>query len=110
MIASALEGRYVMKRIRLHENFANEIAAHGIGMNEMAEAAGIGRATLFALLNPQTHPKRVGGMYRTTAWKIVNAFAAKTGVAPKDAWNMLMVEVDETRHRRKKSDLNDQAE
>src|ERR1044071_7325406 len=98
-----------MKSIMLHPNFANIIARHNIGMNEIAELSGIGRATIYALQNPDTHPRRVGGMHRTTAWKIVNAFADKTGIDPDAAWDMLMVEIDEKRTRRKKSDLNDQA-
>src|SRR5512145_2336997 len=101
------EGHH-MKRIRLHENFANVIAAHGIGMNEMADASEIARATIYALQNPEIHPKRVGGMYRTTAWKIVNAFAARTGIDPDRAWAMLIVEIDEKRTRRKKSDITDE--
>lgn len=94
-----------MKRIRLRENFANVIARHEIGMNEIADLAGINRATVYALQNPATHPHRVGGMHRTTAWKIVNAFSQKTGIDPDTAWGMLMVEVEEMRGRRKHSEF-----
>lgn len=91
-----------MKRVRLQPNFADIIARYGIGMNEMAELARLGRATIYALQNPDTHPHRRGGMHRTTAWKIANAFAEKTGVAPETAWSMLMVEFDEPRAPRTK--------
>ena len=100
MVVLPLEGR-CMKHIMLHPNFANVIARHNIGMNEIADLSEIGRATLYALQNPETHPHRKGGMHRTTAWKIVNAFSDKTGVPPDDAWGMLMVEVDEPRQRRR---------
>ncbi len=100
MVMLILEGR-CMKRIMLNPNFANVVARHNIGMNEIADRAKIGRATLYALQNPETHPHRKGGMHRTTAWKIVNAFSDETGISPDDAWGMLMVEVDEPRQRRR---------
>lgn len=92
-----LEGLQHMKRIRLqlHQDFADIIAQHGIGMNEMADISGIARATLFALQKPETHPHRSGGMRRTTAWKMINAFAARTGITPQEAKAMLIEEVEE---------------
>lgn len=107
-MALALEGRR-MKRIRLHPDFADIIAQHGIGMNEMADLSGIARATLYALQNPETHPHRAGGMRRTTAWKIINAFVARTGIPPQAAKEMLMVEEDEPGRQRNKTDATDEA-
>jgi hypothetical protein len=84
-----------MTRIKLHPDFANVVASHGIGMNEIADAAEIGRTTLYALQKPEKRRNRVGGMYRTTAWKLVNAFSQKTGIPPKEAWGMLLIEEEE---------------
>ena len=93
-----------MKRIRLHPDFADIIAQHGIGMNEMADLSEIARGTLYALQNPETHPHRAGGMHRTTAWKMINAFVAKTGISPQAAKDMLIVEEEEPRRRRAASE------
>ncbi|HEU4327628.1 MAG TPA: hypothetical protein VFS21_31095 [Roseiflexaceae bacterium] len=99
-----------MKFIRLHPDFAKTIARYNIGMNEMADLAGIGRPTLFTLQNPASHGWRRGGMRPVTAWKIVNAFADKTGIAPDQAWEMLLVETDEPRQPRRKTDTQDVSE
>jgi hypothetical protein len=107
-MALALEGRQ-MKRIRLQEGFADVIAKHDIGMNEWADLAQVARATVYALQNPSTHPRRVGGMHRTTAWRLVNAFSQRTGIEPDTAWDMLMVEEEEPRKRRKKSEDNNES-
>jgi predicted DNA-binding transcriptional regulator AlpA len=90
-----------MKRIRLHPDFANAVARHGIGMNEIADLSGVSRATLYGLLNPEAHDRRVGGMHRTTAWRLVNTFAEKTGIDPDAAWGMLIIEVEEPRYRKR---------
>ena len=75
-----------MKRLRLHPDFDNAIARHNIGMNEMSALAGLSYANLYKLKNPDTHPNHKGTMHRTTAWKVVNAFAEKTGMTPEQAW------------------------
>jgi hypothetical protein len=77
-------------------------------MNEIADLSGIGRSSLYAIQNPESHDRRVGGMHPKTAWKLVRAFANKTGIPEDEAWKMLLIEVDEPRgQRRKKTDSTD---
>lgn len=92
--------RMPKKRIMLSENFEDVIARYEIGSNEMARLADISLGTLYGLKNPDTQPNRIGGMHRTTAWKLVNAFAEHTGIHPDAAWDMLLVEVDMPRRAR----------
>lgn len=96
----SLEG-FCMK-YRLHPKFADTIAQHGFGMNEFADLAGIARTTLYALQSPDTHPHRVGGMHRVTAWKLINTFAERTGFTPQVAKEMLVLEDDSPQPRRGK--------
>ena len=100
----------VMKRFKLHPQFAYRIGLHDIGMNEMAELAEIGQSTLYALQNPQTHGTRAGGMHPKTAAKIIRAFCNRTGIAEEEARQFLLVEMDEPRRRRrKKTDVTDES-
>ena len=105
MMIRVFEGCAVAsKRIKLHPEFADRIAKYDIGMNEMADLAEIGRSTLYALQNPETHGERFrGGMHRKTAWRLIRAFSKRTGVPEEQARDLLLIEVDEPRRSRKKT-------
>jgi len=106
-----LKGRGMTgKRIKLHPEFADRIAKYDIGMNEMADLANIGRSTLYALQNPETHGERFrGGMHRKTAWRLIHAFSQRTGVSEEQARELLLIEVEEPGRRRKKTDTADES-
>ena len=99
-----------MKRIKLHPQFAYRIGQYDIGMNEMADLAHIGRSTLYALQNPETHNERVGGMQPKTAGKIIRAFCNRTGLSDDEARKLLLIEVDEPGRRRQPKQANKAAE
>ena len=82
------------KLITLRPDFLSILARHEIGMREMTRLAGIGHATIHQILNPETDPRRIGGMHEKTAWKIVNAFSHKTGMDADRAWELLIIELE----------------
>jgi hypothetical protein len=81
-----------MKRIRVRANFADAVARAGLSMTNFAEAAGVNRTTLYALINPAQHPGRRGGMQRATAWKLAKAYAVAAGVDEQEAFDRLLFE------------------
>lgn len=92
MRATTVTGGAMRKRIVLRPDFADTIAKAGLNMTEFAAAANVERTTLYALMNPSIHPERKGGMQRTTAWKIANAYAGHVGVSPEEAYAALLAE------------------
>ncbi|NTU84331.1 MAG: hypothetical protein HGA45_34045 [Chloroflexales bacterium] len=92
MQATPASGSVMRKRIVLKPEFAEIIAKAGFSITEFAAAAGVERTTLHALINPSQHPQRKGGMMRTTAWKIANAYAGRAGVSAEDAYAKLLAE------------------
>lgn len=80
-------------KIHFRDDARKTIARYQIGRQELADKAGIARSTLFGLLNPQSQPRRIGGMYDSTAGKIAGAFAELTNMSYDDAWTALFEEV-----------------
>jgi hypothetical protein len=80
------------KRLKLAPNFADILARSELGIAEVAREADVSTATIFHLLNPNSHPERKGGMQRKTAWKLANAFARLTRREPQTAYEMLIIE------------------
>ncbi|MCU0490016.1 MAG: hypothetical protein MUD01_00305 [Chloroflexaceae bacterium] len=78
--------------IRLNPEFPDLVAQVGFSIAEFAETADVAKATIYALLNPGQHPERRGGMQRKTAWKLAHTYAARAGMAPKDAYAVLIFE------------------
>ena len=68
--------------IRLAPTFINTVAQAEIPIVQLAREAGVAESTIHALLNPDQHPHRKGGMHRTTAWKLANAFARRAQITP----------------------------
>ena len=84
-----------MKRIRVKSDFAHTIAQAGLTLTDFAAAARVNRSTLHALINPAQHPDRRGGMLRTTAWKLAQAYAKITGLSDQQAFERLLVEEED---------------
>src|SRR6266496_1433642 len=55
---------------RLNPNIARMLADLDLTISAFARRAGVARSTIFALLNPDQHPDRVGGMHPVTASKL----------------------------------------
>ncbi len=81
-----------MKRLRMRSDFVDTVARTGLSMTDFADTAGINRTTIYALLKPELHPNRKGGMQRTTAWKLAKAYATAAGVDEEAAFARLFVE------------------
>jgi hypothetical protein len=56
--------------ITLSPHFERDLAKAGLSKVELARRSGVGRSTLFAIINPDTQPNRTGGVRDITAWKI----------------------------------------
>src|SRR5687767_8732809 len=67
------------KRIVLKSDFVERVGMAEITLTDFAKEAGIGRSTLYGLLNPESHKNRRGGMHRNTAWAMARAYTR--------AWN-----------------------
>lgn len=78
--------------IKVAPEFEHTIARAGFSKMSLAEAAGVGTATVYGIADPAQQPKRRGGVRATTAWKIARAFAMATGVDEEEAFKRLFVE------------------
>ncbi len=78
--------------IKLAPTFITTVAQAEIPIAQLAREADVAQSTIHALLNPSIHPHRKGGMHRTTAWKLANAFARRAQITPQEAYNALIVE------------------
>jgi hypothetical protein len=76
----------------LAPDFADTIARDEIAIIDLARAAEVAESTIYHLIKPNSHPDRRGGMRRTTAWKLANAFARLTNREPHEAYARLIVE------------------
>ena len=83
------------KRIKLAPTFSDTVAQAEMSIAALAREASISEATIHQLMNPAQHPERKGGMYKQTAWKIANAFARLTQRTPHEAYQQLIIEVEE---------------
>jgi hypothetical protein len=83
-----------MRKIyRLRSEAPDLIARAGVTLKAFAGQAGIAEGTLHALINPAQQPLRtLGGMRRTTAWKIAHAYAQVARLGEDDAYSALIVE------------------
>lgn len=77
---------------RINPNIADMLAREGASIAQFAERAEVARSTIFALIHPEQHPERRGGMYRTTAWKLARAYAGIAGVSEDDAYRAIILE------------------
>ncbi|MEI6776223.1 MAG: hypothetical protein WCK70_04950 [Chloroflexales bacterium] len=91
LLGAAVEGHAM---IRLAPTFITTVAQAEIPIVQLAREAGVAESTIHALLNPDQHPHRKGGMHRATAWKLANAFARRAQVSPQEAYQSLIVEED----------------
>lgn len=82
------------KIIRLKSDFDDDLARMGYDMRQFARYAEIPPATLFGALRPEWYGQNrtLGGIRKTTAWKIVNAFSRLTGRDPQEVYTELIVE------------------
>lgn len=83
-----------MKRLRLKPGFLDTVARTGTSVTDFASIAGVERGTIYALINPDQHPHRKGGMQRATAWKLAKAYVKVAGVDEDTAFARLIVEED----------------
>ena len=81
-----------MRRLRMRSDFVDTVARTGLSMKEFADTAGVNRTTIYALLKPELHPHRKGGMQRATAWRLAKAYASAAGVDEDAAFGRLFVE------------------
>lgn len=79
-------------RPRLKPDFLDTIGQTGLSVTEFAARAGVSRGTIYAGLNPDQHPHRIGGVHRATAWKMAKAYAAITSISDADAFALLFLE------------------
>jgi predicted transcriptional regulator len=77
---------------RLNPNIARMLADLDLTISAYAKRAGVARSTIFALLNPDQHPDRVGGMHPVTASKLSRAYAEAAGITPDQAYALIIVE------------------
>lgn len=77
---------------RLNPNIARMLADLNLTISAYAKRAGVARSTIFALLNPDQHPDRVGGMHPITASKLSRAYAEAAGITPEQAYELIIVE------------------
>jgi hypothetical protein len=79
--------------LKLSPDLPDLLARHGVGITEFAERSEVSRATVFALLNPAQHPeRRRGGMHRTTAWRLAQAYGQVVGVDSEVAYRAIIRE------------------
>ncbi|WP_129676560.1 hypothetical protein [Candidatus Chloroploca sp. Khr17] len=78
---------------KLAPTFRETVAQAELSLTALAREAGVAVSTIQALVNPAQQPGRIGGMQRTTAWKLANAFARHAQVSPAEAYRLLIVEV-----------------
>lgn len=78
--------------IKVAPDFEHTIARAGFSKMSLAEAAGVGTATIYGIVDPAQQPKRRGGVRATTAWKIARAFAEATGITEEEAFQRLFIE------------------
>jgi len=83
------------KRLKLAPDFVETLAQAEISIAQLTRESKVSETTIYQLRNPSLHPERKGGMQRTTAWKLANAFARLTQREPKDAYALLIVEETE---------------
>lgn len=81
-----------MKRRRLKTDFLDTVARTGTSITDFANLAGVERGTIYALINPEQHPHRKGGMHRATAWKLARTYATLAKVDDDTAYARLIVE------------------
>lgn len=79
-------------RLRLSPDFDALIARTGISKRQFASDSGVDYSTIKALLNPEQHPHRKGGMHAHTAWRLARAYAALVHLDDDTAYSRLIVE------------------
>lgn len=79
-------------RLKLAPDFAETLAQAEISIAQLTRESKVSETTIYHLRNPSLHPERKGGMQRTTAWKLANAFARLTQREPQTAYEMLIIE------------------
>jgi len=77
---------------RLNPNIARMLADLDLTISAYAKRASVARSTIFALLNPDQHPDRVGGMHSITASKLSRAYAEAADITPEQAYALIILE------------------
>lgn len=73
------------KKIRLQPDFLDTIAETGLSVAEFSRRADVAPETIWALLNPNRHPERRGGMRRETAFKLITTLAKELNIDREEA-------------------------
>jgi len=78
-------------RLRLSPDFDVLIARTGISKRQFASDSGVDYSTIKALVNPEQHPHRKGGMHPHTAWKLARMYAKLAEIDEEKAYGALIV-------------------
>jgi transcriptional regulator with XRE-family HTH domain len=78
--------------LRAADNFKNAVYRAGLSMEQLAEKAGLKRATVYAWINPK-HQARGIGIRLKNAWEVARVYAQVEGVSRDEAFKQLFVEV-----------------
>jgi hypothetical protein len=81
-----------MDMLRAADDFKSAVYRAGLSMEQLAEQAGLKRATVYAWVNPK-HRERGIGIRLKNAWDVARVFAQAEGISRDEAFKRLFVEV-----------------
>lgn len=75
-----------------HPNLADKIAAAGYTIRGFSQETDFPAGTLIAILYPESHRARAGGMQARTAYRLARAWAQARGIDEETAFKEIIVE------------------